>query len=128
MQAHITLITILTCVLMIAAMVTVGLCRGKFKVPAPATSGHPTFERAFRAQANTVEQVLIFLPLLWVANSYGYTDWAAYLGCAWLLGRTWYLVGYIQEAGKRSMGFLIGVLATTGLLIFSLIGAFKAII
>lgn len=128
MQAHIPLITVLTCLLMLAAMIAVGVCRGRFKVPAPATSGHPTFERAFRAQANTVEQVLIFLPLLWVAHSYGYTNWAAYLGYAWLVGRSWYLLGYIQEAGKRSMGFMIGFLAAFGLLILCLIGAFKSLV
>lgn len=128
MQAHIPLITVLTCLLMLAAMMVVGVCRGRFKVPAPATSGHPTFERAFRAQANTVEQVLIFLPLLWVAHSYGFTNWAAYLGYAWLVGRSWYLLGYIQEAGKRSMGFMIGFLAAFGLVILCLIGAFKSLV
>ncbi|AVP98506.1 MAPEG family protein [Ahniella affigens] len=126
MHAHIPVITILTCLLMLAAMVVVGMCRGKYKVLAPATSGHPTFERAFRAQANTVEQVLIFLPLLWVAHSYGYSTWAAYFGYAWLIGRTWYLIGYIQEAGKRSMGFLISSLAAGGLLVLCLMGAFKS--
>jgi len=126
MQAHIALITVLTVALLIAAMVAVGRCRGIYGVKVPATTGHPVFERAFRAQANTNEQVLMFLPLLWLAHHFGFTDWAAWLGYAWLIGRTAFLVGYIREAGKRSFGFLVGILATTGLLILSTIGVVKS--
>lgn len=123
MAAHIPLITVLTMVLLVVAMITVGRCRALFGVHAPATSGHPTFERAFRAQANTNEQVLIFLPLLWLAHHFGSTEWAAYLGYAWLFGRTWYLIAYVRDARKRGMGFLIGVLATAGLLVLAGKGA-----
>lgn len=123
MSAHIPLITVLTMVLLLAATVTVGRCRALFKVHAPATSGHPTFERAFRAQANTNEQVLVFLPLLWLVHHFGNTEWAVYLGYAWLFGRTWYLVGYVRDARKRGLGFLIGMLATAGLLVLAAKGA-----
>ncbi|MBK8286194.1 MAG: MAPEG family protein [Ahniella sp.] len=128
MQAHIPLITLLTVVLLIAAMITVGRCRALFKISAPATSGHPTFERAFRAQANTNEQVIMFLPLLWVAHFYGYTDWAAWLGYVWLVGRVMFLIGYVQAANRRGLGFLVGVLANAGLLVLGLMGAFKALV
>jgi len=39
-----------------------------------------------------------------------------------LLGRLWYVFGYIAEAGKRSMGFTIGAIAQLGLLGMSLWG------
>ena len=41
----------------------VGNLRGKHKIMAPATSGHPKFDRAYRVQLNTLEQMGIFLPL-----------------------------------------------------------------
>jgi hypothetical protein len=40
----------------------VGSARVKYNIPAPATTGHPAFERAFRIQANTGEQLLLLLP------------------------------------------------------------------
>jgi len=64
----------------------------------------------------------MFLPLLWLATQYSNEQYAAYLGYAWVLGRWWYVFGYIAEAGKRSTGFLIGLIATTGLLLMSLRG------
>ena len=44
----------------------VGRQRAKHGIKAPATVGHPEFERAFRAHQNTVEQLVIFLPGMWV--------------------------------------------------------------
>ena len=44
----------------------VGRARGRYEVPAPATTGHPVFERYFRVQQNPGEQLLIFFPSLWL--------------------------------------------------------------
>src|SRR5882757_3533889 len=40
--------------------VMVGRARGKYGVAAPATAGHPIFERYYRVQMNTVESLLVF--------------------------------------------------------------------
>ena len=48
----------------------VGGARVKFGVDAPAISGNPDFERVFRVHANTVEQLVIFLPGLWMFGYY----------------------------------------------------------
>jgi glutathione S-transferase len=48
----------------------VGNLRAKHDIKAPATSGHPLFDRAYRVQLNTLEQMGIFLPFLWVAAFY----------------------------------------------------------
>ena len=42
----------------------VGLSREKYGVKAPATSGNEKWERLFRVQQNTLEQLIIFLPAL----------------------------------------------------------------
>jgi len=44
----------------------VGRARVKYQVKAPAVSGHELFERAYRIQLNTIENVLMFLPALWL--------------------------------------------------------------
>ena len=42
----------------------VGLMRGRHGVKAPQTSGHETWERLFRVQQNTMEQLIIFIPAM----------------------------------------------------------------
>ncbi len=122
MHLHAALITLLTVLLISFAMYLVGAARGKHQVHAPATTGHPDFERAFRAHQNTLEQTVMFLPTLWLACLYGNEQWAVWAGYAWLLGRLMYLLGYIREAGKRSTGFLIAGLAWIVLFCLALAG------
>ena len=122
MHLQAALITALTVVIISIAMYFVGRARGKYQIHAPATFGHPDFDRAFRAHQNTLEQTVMFLPLLWLATIYCHEQYAAYLGYAWLLGRLWYVFGYISDAGKRSMGFMISALAMIVLLAMSFWG------
>jgi glutathione S-transferase len=101
----------------------VGRARGTFNVPAPATTGHPTFERMFRAHQNTAEQLIIFVPSMWIFGSLVSQPVAAALGLVFVVGRALYFRGYTAEASKRGVGFLIGALAQITLLLGSLIGA-----
>jgi uncharacterized MAPEG superfamily protein len=114
--ADAALITLLNVLLIALASYFVGRARGKHGIKAPATSGQPDFDRAFRAHMNTIEQTAMFLPSLWVATMYGDARIAAWLGYAWLAARLWFLFGYLSEAGRRSPGFTIAVLANLGLL------------
>jgi glutathione S-transferase len=102
----------------------VGRARGKYGIKAPATSGHERFECAHRAHMNTVEQTVMFLPVLWIASLNGFEVWAHYLGAAWIIGRIWYVIGYNKAASARSGGFIICFLAFLGLLILSAIGLY----
>ena len=115
MPTHAALITLLNVLLIATAMQLVGSARGKHQVKAPATTGHPDFERAFRAHQNTIEATVMFLPALWVATSFGDARIAAWLGFAWLVGRVWYLFAYISPGGKRGPGFMIAIIANLGL-------------
>lgn len=115
MHLHAALVTSLTILLIILAMYFVGRARGKHGIHAPATSGPPEFERAFRAHQNTLEQTLTFLPALWLATLYSHPFYAALLGYVWVLARVWYLFGYLKDAKKRSMGFMVSFLAFAAL-------------
>jgi len=101
----------------------VGRARAKFDVPAPASSGHPTFERTFRAQQNTLEQLIIFVPSMWMFSSLVSAQIAAVLGVVFVIGRALYFRGYVAEASKRGTGFLISAAAQMTLLIGALVGA-----
>ena len=47
-----------------------GRARVRCNVPAPATTGHPVFERYFRVQQNTLEQLIVFVPSMWLFGLY----------------------------------------------------------
>mgnify|MGYP006241032127 CR=1 FL=1 len=101
----------------------VGQGRGKYEVPAPAISGHPTFERLYRVQMNTLEQLIVFLPAIGLFATYVSAGIAAALGVVFIVGRFLYLRGYVEDPEKRTVGFLLGFVANAILLLGALIGA-----
>ena len=42
----------------------VGRARAKYKIEAPAITGHPVFERYYRVHYNTLEQLVCFIPAM----------------------------------------------------------------
>jgi glutathione S-transferase len=99
----------------------VGQARGKFGIAAPAVSGHPDFDRAFRIHANTLEWLPLFLASLWLFAVYWNDVAAAVIGLVWILGRILYLTGYSKAAEARGRGFGIQALAA-GVLLFGSLG------
>lgn len=120
-----SLVTLLILLLVVVTGINVGRARGKYGVKAPATSGHPMFDRAYRVQMNTLEGVVPLLPALWMYAALIGDLGAACMGLAWLLGRIWYAVGYMADPAKRSGGFVVGFLAFTGLWLGALWGAIR---
>lgn len=120
------LVTLLTVLLLFATGVIVARARGKYAVKAPAVTGHPLFERAFRVQMNTLEQTVLFLPTLWLAAHYGFGGWAGIAGLVWLAGRVWYAAAYLKDPAKRGPGFGLGVIAWVVLLAMACIGVVRA--
>lgn len=95
----------------------VGSARVRYQVKAPSIDGPIQFQSILRVQANTVEQMVMHLPSLWL-SAYFFSDmWAAILGAIWLVGRVVYALSYYQAPEKRSLGFGIGLFATTALLV-----------
>ncbi|HXC57269.1 MAG TPA: MAPEG family protein [Rhizomicrobium sp.] len=108
--------------------INVARVRGETKIAAPAVTGHPKLDCAYRVQLNTIEQAVLFFPLLWISTSYFHMlAWLpAVFGLIWIVGRFLYMQGYMAAPDKRSTGFLITSLATLGLLILSVIGIVQA--
>jgi glutathione S-transferase len=123
-----TLFTAAVTILAILVVFWTGLrvagMRGKHNIQAPATTGHPEFDRAYRVQMNTMEQFVIFLPLLWLADAFFHMLplLTGALGLVWIVGRIVYAQAYMADPSKRSLGFTISILATAGLLILSIVG------
>jgi uncharacterized MAPEG superfamily protein len=122
------LVTLLTVLLQFGTMYVVGWARGKYRVEAPATTGHPAFERAYRVQMNTLESTVMFLPALWLAAHYGYVLWAGVAGLVWVAGRVWYAWAYLDDAKKRGPGYLVSMLGWGALVVMSALGLGRALL
>src|SRR5882724_11218127 len=83
--------------------------RGKFKIEAPAITGHPDFDRGHRTHMNTVENLILFLPLLWVATYFYGGQVPFWIGLIWVASRVLYAWGYSQKNSQmRGPGAGIG--------------------
>jgi glutathione S-transferase len=103
----------------------VGKARGKFQVHAPSVDGPPEFLRVLRVQINTVEQLVFFLPALWLCAYWWSDTIAALLGMVWVVGRVMYALAYYQDAAKRSMGFMVSTLAAVTLVLGAAYGLLR---
>jgi glutathione S-transferase len=105
----------------------VGGARARYKVSAPATSGHPVFERTFRVHYNTLEMLVVFIPSIWLFGMYLNPRWGAIIGAVFLLGRALYAVGYIRAPEKRELGAMLSFASLAVLLVGALYGVIRAL-
>ncbi len=106
----------------------VARARARYGVAAPASSGNELFERHFRVQMNTLEQLVMFLPALWIFAAYVSPLWAAALGVVFILGRAIYAISYVRDPKGRGLGFGLTVFPTFVMLIGSVVWAVRAIL
>jgi glutathione S-transferase len=122
--AIVVLLALLECY---AFGILVGRARGRYNVPAPAIAGHPIFERYMRVHQNTLEQLVVFVPAIWIFGHYLSPRLAAGLGLVFLIGRLVYFRGYVEEPEKRAPGALLSALAILVLVLGALFGAIRAL-
>jgi glutathione S-transferase len=99
-----------------------GRARVTYKVAAPSMAGPLAFQSIQRVQANTVEQMLLFLPALWMCAYFFSDRWAALGGVVWIVGRIVYALAYYRNPAKRSLGFGLTLLASVGLMAGAALG------
>jgi uncharacterized membrane protein YecN with MAPEG domain len=116
-------VTALALIQFFAFGIAVGQARRTYDVPAPAMSGPPEFERVQRVQMNTLEQLVMFVPSLWMFAHLVSATWAAGLGLVFIVGRAVYSSGYRKAANKRGLGFGLSALPVMVLMIGSLVAA-----
>jgi glutathione S-transferase len=103
-------------------VIQAGQARGRCGVPAPATTGHPVFERYLRVQQNTVEQLVIFLPALFICAHFASEVAAAAIGLVFILGRALYARRYVLDPAKRGPGFFLTLASNFLLLLGGIVG------
>ena len=119
----IAIVTVLALLQLFVLAYLVGKQRVKHGIKAPAISGAADFERAFRIHQNTMEQLVIFIPALWLFGYYVNALIGAGIGVVFIIARFVYRGSYLNDPSTRTAGFGIGALAMMALLLGGLVGA-----
>jgi glutathione S-transferase len=127
-MAYVDIVTALAVLQFTVFGFRVGSARGRYAVKAPAVTGNEIFERYFRVQQNTLEQLIVFLPGLYIFSHYLSPLVAAGLGAVYLIGREVYAVTYVKDPAKRGAGYGLTFLPTVILVLGGLFGAVRALI
>lgn len=106
----------------------VGRARHRYGVKAPATTGHEVFERWFRAQQNTLELLIAFIPAISLFAIYVNPNWAAWIGLIYVVGRIVYVRAYVADPSRRTFGFALSLIPVLILLAGALLGAVRAML
>src|SRR6202161_4140992 len=101
----------------------VGRAREKYGVKAPATTGNEMFERYYRVQVNTLEQLIVFIPSIVLFAWYIEPRVAAIAGLFFVIGRAWYFSQYVRDPSKRTAPFALSLLPVLFLLLGAIGGA-----
>ena len=81
----------------------------------------------FRVQQNTMEQLVVFLPALWIFGHLAKPTYAAGFGLVFIVGRFIYRAEYLKDPASRSPGFTLSFLPTAVMLVWSLVVAVRAL-
>ena len=122
------LIILIALLQFLAFTVRVGLNRVKLGVKAPHTSGNETWERMYRVQQNTLEQLMLFIPAMLAFSMYVSARWALLPGILFLIGRQLYSIEYNKDPESRTPGMALSLLCNAVLLLGALIGLIMKLI
>ncbi len=120
---YVAIVTLLLLIQYTIYSMLCGMARGKDTVVAPATSGDEAYERAFRVQMNTLEQLAVTLPAMWICALFFSPLWAAGLGVVFMLGRLLYRQAYTKDPATRGPGMMIGFFANMVMIVLGMWGA-----
>jgi glutathione S-transferase len=120
--------TLLVLVLHQYVTMLVGKARATYGIKAPAVTGNEHFERAYRVQMNTVEQMVFFLPAMWLCAALLSDVAAAAGGVIWVIGRVIYARSYANDPATRGPATMICVFAQYALWLGAAAGLVRAAI
>ena len=119
----VVIVTVLALVQYTFFGIQVGGARQKMGVKAPATSGDQQFECVNRVHQNTLEQLVVFIPALWLYAHYVNPLWGAGMGVVYLIGRFIYSAAYTKDPSSRSLGFMLTFVPGAVMLLWVLVVA-----
>jgi glutathione S-transferase len=117
---HATLIVLLALLQYVFFTARVGLARGKYNVNAPACEGDEAWNRLFRVQQNTLEQLIVFVPATYAFAYYLSELWVLLPGLFFIIGRFLYSAEYVKDPKTRTPGMGLTLLANVVLVLGAL--------
>lgn len=121
-------VTLLALLLHLGITAMVGRARVRYAIPAPATTGNEHFERAYRVQMNTIEQMMFFVPALWLCAVLLSDVAAAAAGLVWVIARAAYAVAYLRKPASREVPVLVSMLAQAALFLGAVAGLVRSLL
>jgi uncharacterized membrane protein YecN with MAPEG domain len=106
----------------------VGVKRGKYHINAPACEGDENWERLFRVQQNTMEQLIVLIPACYAFAYYLSPTWVLLPGGLFIIGRFFYSAEYVKDPKTRVPGMVMTMLANVILVLGALFGVVKVMI
>ena len=125
---YVNLVVLIALVEYIVFILVVGATRGKYGVAAPATTGNAQWERLYRIQVNTAEQLVLFIPAIYSFAYYVSEPWATGIGAVFLVGRIVYFFGYKKAGDKRLAGAIMTSWPSYILVVGALVGLVRPMI
>ncbi len=107
--------------------IRVGAARDKYGIDAPKTTGDENWERLYRVQMNTLEQLIVFVPAMLLFSSYVSSRWIWIPGLLFIVGRQLYFFEYVKNPPSRAAGMGLTLLANAVLLGGSLVAVVMSI-
>ena len=123
-----TLIVLLALLQFVYFTIRVGAARGKYNIEAPACTGNETWERIFRVQQNTIEQLIILIPGTYAFAYFLSPVWVLAPGAVFILGRFLYSAEYNKDPKTRVPGMSLTLLANAVLILGALFGLLKGML
>lgn len=121
-MALVSLVSVLILVQYMFFCLQVGMARGRTGIAAPAMTGDEEFERHLRVQLNTLEQMAVTLPMMWICAHFFRPDVAAAAGAVFIVGRFIFRAAYLSDPSKRAPGMVMGFLANVVMILLTLWG------
>jgi len=122
---HATLIVLLALLQYVWFTGRVGTARGKYNVNAPACDGDENWNRLFRVQQNTMEQLIVFIPATFAFSYYLSELWMMVPGLAFIIGRFLYSAEYLKDPKSRTPGMAMTLVANVVLVLGALFGLIR---
>ncbi len=100
----------------------VSMARVKHGVKPPLMTGPAAFDALVRVHLNSLERLMLFVPLLWMAAQFWSPKYAALVGVFFLIGRFMYWRAYVKHPDLRQPGNIVSMLSIAVLLLATLAG------
>jgi uncharacterized membrane protein YecN with MAPEG domain len=120
-----TLIVLLALLQYVFFTARVGLARGKYSINAPACDGDETWDRLFRIQQNTMEQLIVFIPAAFAFAYFMSPVWVLLPGAVFIIGRILYSAEYLKDPKTRTPGMVLTMLSNVVLVLGAGFGVLK---